>query len=72
LSANKRHHTVRTVYALCITAGYITATISATIQGVNGYLIFGGLAAFSNALILLYTKKKGKGEEDRRSDESVL
>ena len=67
-----RHHTVRTVFGILIAEVYVAYILSYALllklPPPDG-IILSGLVA---GLITLYKAKKGKGEEDRRSDESVL
>ena len=67
-----RHHTVRTVFGILIAEVYVAYILSYAlflkVPPPDG-IILSGLVA---SLIALYKAKKGKGEEDRRSDESIL
>jgi len=73
MSAGKRHHTVRTVFGLCIFCSYL-AVVACVAAGVvrDGILVTIGFLATLQSLLILYRERKGRGEEDIRSDESIL
>lgn len=67
---DKRHHTVRTVMALCGTFVVGLGVLGDVLAGRGAdYKL---VAVYLGFLVALYAKSKGKGEEDTRSDESVL
>lgn len=59
------------MFALLIAQMYTVFILANVLTGqpIPDGILVGGLAI---ALVVLYRTKKGKGEEDRRSDESVL
>jgi hypothetical protein len=72
-AANKRHHTVRTVFGILLFLAYVLIALTVIAGFVrDGMLIIIGFIALLQAILQLYKLKKGKGEEDIRSDEIIL